>query len=77
MKRIILLAMLAIAISANAQQHCKALTKSGNPCKNSGRENGYCAMHDPSRVTCLGKTVKADRCKMVPDSTGYCRLHRP
>jgi len=63
---------------ASAQDHCKGVTKKGEPCKSViGLKNGYCRVHDPATPRCGAKTAAGKPCRMPVDKLGdRCRFHK-
>lgn len=78
MKKIILLAAMAVSIAVAAQtKPCKGTTTKGQPCKSTFvLKDGYCRMHSPSTPRCGAKTSKGDACRMVVEAKGQkCKFH--
>lgn len=78
MKKMILLAALALTLGAAAQSPtCKGTTSKGQPCRSSILlKDGYCRMHSPSTPRCGAKTSTGKPCRMVVAAAGQkCKHH--
>lgn len=82
MKQYLLVLMLFLGYVASAQDNpklqCKAVTKSGKPCKSVivSKKLGYCNAHNPDRPHCKAKNSKKEPCGMMPlKNAEYCRHH--
>lgn len=65
-----------VAISQQATEKCKSLTKAGNICRGKAKKSGYCIAHDPSTPKCGAKKKDGNTCRMTVKNVGTkCRHH--
>lgn len=75
------IALVLIAATSQAQtkqeEHCKATTKAGNPCKGKPANNtAYCFTHNPNANRCGFIKKNGEPCKMqVKEKGTKCRYH--
>jgi hypothetical protein len=78
MKKVIILCLLAISVSAQPKPFCKGIKADGTPCKSTiVMVDSYCRAHSPNSPKCGAITSKGTTCKWVVSKQGdKCKNHK-